>query len=73
MPISRRTSWTPEENERLKAMVASGVPLLKAAGAFNCKMAAIRTKARQLGTPFPTIRKVRKELVSKTGCSLRFR
>jgi len=72
MPISRRTSWTPEENERLKAMVASGVPLLKAAGAFNCKMAAIRTKARQLGTPFPSIRRS-EELVSKTGCSLRFR
>ena len=42
-------------------MVASGVPLLKAAAAFKCTRDAIRTKARQLGTPFPAIREVRKK------------
>ena len=73
MPIKRRTNWTPEENERLKAMVASGVPLLKAAGAFNCKMNAIRTKARQLGTPFPTIREVRKKFTGDSDSSEEFR
>jgi hypothetical protein len=69
MPIKRRTRWTPEENERLKAMVASGVPVLKAAAAFKCKMSDIRTRARQLGTPFPTIREVRKKFASDPGLS----
>jgi hypothetical protein len=43
-------------------MVASGIPVLKAAAAFNSTIEAIRTKARQLGTPFPTMREVRKKL-----------
>jgi hypothetical protein len=73
MLMKRRTNWTPEDNERLKAMAASGIPILKAAAAFKCTTAALRIRARQLGTPFPTIREVRKEIVSKTGCSLRFR
>ena len=59
MPTRRRAKWTSEDDERLKAMAAGGVPILKVAAAFNCTMAVIREKARKLGTPFPSIREVR--------------
>jgi hypothetical protein len=73
MPFKRRTLWTSEDDERLKAMVASGVPILKAAAAFKCTTESIRTKARKLGTPFPSMHEARKKFASDPGLSRRFR
>ncbi len=60
----RKTSWTPEDNERLKEMVANGVPILRAAASFKCTMSAVRVQARKLGTPFPSLRETRKKFAS---------
>jgi hypothetical protein len=54
--------WTLEEDERLKALVASG--RLHAAAALKCSMVSARNQARKLGTPFPSIRRLKKRLAS---------
>lgn len=60
MPL-RKKFWSAEENERLKEMVATGVPVLRAAASFKCSMDALKLQARKLGTPFPPLREVRKK------------
>jgi hypothetical protein len=57
----RINSWTAEENERLKAMVARGDTPTRAAAAFRRTMLSVRIQARKLGTPFPTIRAFRRK------------
>jgi GcrA cell cycle regulator len=57
----KSTSWTEEENERLKELVAKGASLVKAAGVFNRSMGNVRIQARKLGTPFPRISEARKK------------
>jgi GcrA cell cycle regulator len=61
---SKNKLWTPEENERLKVMVASGASALRAAAAHKCSMIGVRAQARKLGTPFPTVREVKKRLAA---------
>jgi hypothetical protein len=51
--------WTEENNERLKAMVAAGVSVARAAVAFKRSLVSVRNQARKLGTPFPHVREVR--------------
>ena len=48
----RKTKWTAEENERLKALVAKNVSAMKAAAALKRTSVSIRNQARELGTPF---------------------
>jgi hypothetical protein len=55
----KRLPWTDEENNRLKAMVAQGVSITRAAVTFKRSTIALRHQARKLGTPFPHIRVVR--------------
>jgi hypothetical protein len=52
--------WTAEENERLKALVAKNVSILKAAAALKRSSTSVRTQARKLGTPFPHMKDYRK-------------
>lgn len=61
MRPQRKASWTAEDNERLKKMVANGVPVLRAAASFKRSMDAVRIQARKLGTPFPSVREARKK------------
>jgi hypothetical protein len=56
-----KVSWSNEDNERLKALVAAGGTAIRAAGVFNRSTAAVKTRARNLGTPFPPIRVARKK------------
>ena len=56
-----KTAWTAEENERLKTFVAKNVSVIKVAAAFNRTTTSVRTQARRLGTPFPTMREYRKK------------
>jgi GcrA cell cycle regulator len=51
-----KVSWSDEDNERLRALVAAGATAIRAAGVFNRSTAAVKTQARKLGTPFPPIR-----------------
>lgn len=69
----RKALWTPEDNERLKEMVAKGVPVLRAAVIFKCSMDGVRVQARKLGTPFPSVREARKKYADKSQSSSGFR
>ena len=56
----KKTSWTPEENERLKDFVAKNVSIVKVAGALKRTTTSLRNQARKLGTPFPPMKEFRK-------------
>jgi hypothetical protein len=58
--------WTEEENERLKAFVAEGKSVVRAAAAFKRSMINVRHQARKLGAPFPSIRGHKKRLQSQS-------
>jgi hypothetical protein len=66
-----KTTWTDADNERLKAFVASGVSLARAAAAFNRRLNSVRYQARKLGTPFPPLRDFRKKLAGDPSSSWR--
>jgi GcrA cell cycle regulator len=52
--------WTAEEDEQLKAFVARGASIIRAAAALKRKKGSIRERARKLGCPFPTLAAARK-------------
>jgi hypothetical protein len=56
------TPWTDEDNDRLKALVAQGVSIARAAVTFKRSIMAVRHQARKLGTPFPKTHEVRRKL-----------
>ena len=58
-PLAR--PWTPEEDEQLKAFVARGASIIRAAAAFKRKKQSVRERARKLGCPFPTLAAARKK------------
>jgi hypothetical protein len=55
----RKTPWTDEENERLRQLATSGASIFRAAAALKRKTSSIRTQARKIGCPFPTIKEIR--------------
>jgi hypothetical protein len=55
----RKTPWTAEENERLRQLATSGVSIFRAAAALKRKTGSIRTQARKIGCPLPTIKDMR--------------
>jgi hypothetical protein len=61
MPIKTKP-WSDADNARLKALVASGASAFRASAAFNRPINVIRERARKLGTPFPTIKDIRRKL-----------
>jgi hypothetical protein len=52
-------SATDEENERLRQLVTNGVSIFRAAATLKRKTGSIRTQARKIGCPFPTIKELR--------------
>ena len=57
-----KMNWTAEENERLKALAAKNVSVIRAAAALKRTTISIRTQARKLGTPFPNLKEYRKKV-----------
>lgn len=53
--------WTPEEDARLKALVAKGASILRAAAALKRRQGVVRERARKLGCPFPPRRVARQK------------
>jgi hypothetical protein len=47
-----RAPWSPEEDERLKTLVASGASALRAAAAFKCSVSAFGTEPANSGAHF---------------------
>jgi hypothetical protein len=54
---SLRQTWTHEEDERLKELVAQGATALRASAALKRRLAMVRARARKLGCPFPPAKK----------------
>jgi hypothetical protein len=59
--VFHRGQWTGNDNERLKALVAQGASIVRAAAALQRSTSAVRNQARKLGTPFPALRVARKK------------
>ena len=53
--------WSPEEDEQLKAMVAVGASVVRAAAALKRRHGVVRQRARGLGCPFQPVRITRKK------------
>jgi hypothetical protein len=57
----RNKRWTDDDTERLKTVIANGTSVVRAEAIFECSIASIRQRARELGTPFPTTSEARKK------------
>jgi hypothetical protein len=53
--------WTPQDDERLKAMVAQGASIVRAAAALRRRKEIVRARAKKLGCPFAPLRVVRQK------------
>jgi GcrA cell cycle regulator len=58
---TRRPRWTDEEDERLRALVAQGASVIRAAAALKRTILSVRDHARKIGCPFPTLRVARQK------------
>jgi GcrA cell cycle regulator len=54
-------TWTQQEDERLRALVAQGASVVKAAAALKRKIVSVRARARAIGCPFPPLRVARQK------------
>jgi hypothetical protein len=54
-----RPFWDQDKLERVRQHVASGGSVARASVIFRVSAATVRTKARELGSPFPTVREDR--------------
>jgi|SRR4051812_25912 hypothetical protein len=57
--------WTDADLEKLAALIRAGATASRCAVVFKRRVDAVKTKARQLGIPFPSERKTRKALRDK--------
>jgi GcrA cell cycle regulator len=64
-PLVQR--WTPEEDERLKVLVAQGASTVRAAAALKRRQSVVRERANKLDCPFPTMRDARKKWANANG------
>ena len=67
-PIMRRpirSPWSVKENERLKTMIANGASALRSAAALKRSVLSVRDQACKLGTPFPSIREMKKRFSAR--------
>ena len=58
---NKNRTWTAEDNERLKALAAANVSIIRAAAALKRSTTSVRAQARKLGTPFPRLKDYRKK------------
>jgi hypothetical protein len=52
--------WTASDLERLKLLASQGASAARAAAALDRRITSVRSQARRLGTPFPTVRATRR-------------
>jgi hypothetical protein len=53
--------WTQDDDVRLRAFVAQGASVVKAAATLKRRIISVRARARALGCPFPPLRVVRQK------------
>src|ERR1700752_3055497 len=54
-----KREWTPEESEKLKALVRTGASPFRASVALSRSIMQVKKKAREVGCPFPHLRDVK--------------
>lgn len=54
--------WTPEQDEKPKALAAQGASALRAAAALKRPVSSVRIRARKLGLPLPGVRELRRKI-----------
>jgi hypothetical protein len=54
--------WTPELDERLTLLAKQGASAIRAAGALNKPISAVRIRARKLGLKLPGVRELKKKI-----------
>lgn len=69
--VTKKWTWTAEENERLRALVAKGVSIIKAAASLKRTRSSVRVQARKLGTPFHSKNEYRKKFKDSPDSSWR--
>jgi hypothetical protein len=69
--MSLKSSWTEADNERIRQFVKQGTSAFRAAAALKRTIISVRAQARKIGTPFATVRDVRKKLVDDSKNSRR--
>ena len=57
--LSRKRSWSDEDNARLKAHIEAGGSAFRASVIFKRSEAQVRAHATKLGLKFPSIRQLR--------------
>jgi hypothetical protein len=53
--------WTPEEDERIRSLSASGASAMRASAALKRNKVSVAARAHKIGCPFQTISAARKK------------
>ena len=56
----KRSPWTEADNQRIREFVRDGVSIFRAAAVLKRSTISVRSQARKIGSPFPTVSEVRK-------------
>jgi hypothetical protein len=54
-----KREWTPEESEKLKALVRTGTSPFRASVALSRSIMQVKKRAREVDCPFPHLRDVK--------------
>jgi hypothetical protein len=65
--LSRNQPWTKKDDERLVTLVEQGASIIRAAAALRRTTISVRTRARSLGCPFPTLQAARQKWADRTS------
>jgi GcrA cell cycle regulator len=61
--------WTPEEDDRIRAFVAQGASVVRAAAALRRKQHSVADRVYKLGCPFQTTTAARKKRLERQTTS----
>ena len=63
--------WTPELDERLRALAAQKTTAIRASAALNRPVSSVRIRARKLGLSFPGVREMKARIKALTEAAIR--
>ena len=63
--------WTPELDERLRALAAQKATAIRASAALNRPVSSVRIRARKLGLSFPGVREMKARIKALTEAAIR--
>ena len=63
--------WTPELDERLRALAAQKATAIRVSAALNRPVSSVRIRARKLGLLFPGVREMTARIKALTEAAIR--